>query len=117
MLRHPLNQRHTNDWETGLEEHVNNIAQLSIPKTMTRKEVAEHTNGDEELIKLKTAFMENTMLEPEYVPFKDELTITNYGLVLKQNKIVIPKALQKKVVKLAHTGHQGIEKTKTLLRS
>ncbi|XP_015374404.1 PREDICTED: uncharacterized protein K02A2.6-like [Diuraphis noxia] len=117
MSRHPLNQRQTNDCETGIEERVNNIAQLSIPKTMTRKEVAECTNSDEELIKLKTALMENTILEPEYRPFKDELTITNDGLVLKQNKIVIPKALQKEVVKLAHTGYQGIEKTKTLLRS
>jgi len=113
MSRHPLNQRQTNDCETGIEEYVNNIARLSKPKTMTRKEVAEHTNSDEELIKLKTALMENTMLESEYRPFKDELTITNDGLVLKQNKIVIPKALQKRVVKLAHTGHQGIEKTKT----
>jgi len=64
MSRHPLNQRQTNDCETGVEEYVNNIAQLSIPKTMTRKEVAEHTNSDEEFIKLKIALMENTMLEP-----------------------------------------------------
>jgi len=37
--------------------------------------------------------------------------------MLKQNKIVIRKILQRKVVKLAHTGHQGIKKTKTLLRN
>jgi len=55
------------------------------------------------------------MLEPEFRLFKDELKITSDGLVLKQNKIVIPKALQKKVVKLAHTGHQGIWKTKISL--
>jgi len=117
MSRHPINQRQTNDWEMGIEEHVNTIAELSIPKTMTRKEVAEHTNSYKELTKLKVALLENPMLESEYRPFKDELTITNDGLVLKQNKIVIPKGLQNKVVKLAHTGHQGIEKTKTLLRS
>ena len=58
-----------------------------------------------------------TLLESEYRPFKDELAITNDGLLLKQNKIVIPKTLKKKVVKLAHMGHQGIEKAKSLLRS
>jgi len=30
--------------------------------------------------------------------------------------MVLTEALQKKVVKLAHTGHQGIEKTKTLMK-
>ncbi len=37
-------------------------------------------------------------------------------LVLKGSKIVILKALQDRATKLGHEGHQGVEKTKSLLR-
>ena len=36
---------------------------------------------------------------------------------MRGNQIVIPKALQQRIVSLAHMGHQGIVKTKQLLRS
>ena len=39
------------------------------------------------------------------------------GIILRQTKLVIPTALQRRVVKLAHEGHQGIFKTKALLRT
>lgn len=119
MSRLPLDKVENNDWDGEIEEHVNTIAELGIPKTMTRKEMAEHSNSGEEITKAKKkkALLENTPLESKYRPFKDDLVITDDGLLLKQNKIVIPKTLRKKVVKLAHTGHQGIEKTKSLLRS
>ena len=39
------------------------------------------------------------------------------GIILRQTRLVIPTALQRRVVKLAHEGHQGIVKTKALLRT
>lgn len=36
---------------------------------------------------------------------RDELTETEEGLLLKGNKIVVPEALQDKIVKIAHEGH------------
>lgn len=39
------------------------------------------------------------------------------GLLVKGLKLVIPLSLQDQVVKLAHQGHQGLTKTKHLLRS
>ena len=41
---------------------------------------------------------------------------SDYGLLLRDTCIVIPSSLQQNVVDLAHTGHQGIVKTKALLR-
>jgi hypothetical protein len=35
---------------------------------------------------------------------------------LKETRIVIPQLLAEKVIDLAHQGHQGIVKTKALLR-
>ena len=38
-------------------------------------------------------------------------------LFFRGNRIVIPDALQKRVIELAHEGHQGLVKTRSLLRS
>ena len=37
-------------------------------------------------------------------------------IVLRGRRIVVPATLQQEVLKLAHSGHQGIVKTKALLR-
>ena len=48
---------------------------------------------------------------------KDELTVSASGnLILRGTRIVVPKSLQGHVVNLAHEGHQGLVKTKSLLR-
>ena len=38
------------------------------------------------------------------------------SLLQRGDRVVLPKSLQSKAVKLAHAGHQGIVKTKSLLR-
>ena len=48
---------------------------------------------------------------------RSKLTSADGNLVLRGSRIVIPDALQKQVVKLAHEGHQGLVKTRTLLSS
>ena len=46
-----------------------------------------------------------------------DLTIANVGnTLLRGTRIVIPQSLQRRVARLAHEGHQGIIKTKKLLR-
>lgn len=48
---------------------------------------------------------------------KDELTVSASGnLILRGTRLVIPKSLHEHVVNLAHEGHQGLVKTKSLLR-
>ena len=50
-----------------------------------------------------------------YKTIQEELT--TYGdMVLRQTRIVVPKVLRKRVLELAHQGHQGIVKTKARLR-
>ena len=43
-------------------------------------------------------------------------TSPDYDLLLRDTRFVIPSSLQENVVDLAHMGHQGIVKTKALLR-
>jgi len=50
-----------------------------------------------------------------YAKIKDEISVYN-GVVLKQNRIIIPNSLREQAIALAHTAHQGIVKTKQLAR-
>ena len=48
---------------------------------------------------------------------KDELTVAvNPKVILRVTRIAVPKKLQERVVNLAHEGHQGVVKRKSLLR-
>ena len=51
-----------------------------------------------------------------YFQVRKELSVED-SLVLKGNKIVIPKQLQTRILDLAHESHRGLKKTKQLLRS
>ena len=53
----------------------------------------------------------------EYKFVKDELSVTSSGIILRGSTILIPTSLRQRVLELAHGGHQGIVKTKTLIRS
>ena len=51
-----------------------------------------------------------------YGRIKDELC--TYGdLLLRDTRMVVPKVLLDKVIRLAHEGHQGVVKTKSGFRS
>ena len=50
-----------------------------------------------------------------YRQIKNELTVKDC-MILKGNKLIIPAALQIHVLNLANESHQGIVKTKQLLR-
>ena len=51
-----------------------------------------------------------------YFQVRNELSVRD-SLVLKGNKLVIPKQLQTRILDLAHESHRGLKKTKQLLRS
>ena len=50
-----------------------------------------------------------------YAQVKDQLTCTD-TVLLKSDRLVVPAALQDRIVDIAHEGHLGIAKTKVLLR-
>jgi len=58
----------------------------------------------------------NWSAEPKpFADLKDKLCL-KCGIILRNNRIVIPYALRPCVLQLAHEGHQGITKTKQHLR-
>jgi hypothetical protein len=89
---------------------------------MTLQEIKEATLSNTILKKvlecLKCEKLEEKDVELKaYQMCAEELTATKAGdLLLKGSRIVIPKAQQHRATQLGHVRHQGIEKTKALLR-
>jgi hypothetical protein len=107
------------DHEEMAEAYVNMITNINLPQAINRKEIADKTNDDDELIDVKRWIMgqpTTTKIKSIYSTQSHEFTITDDGILLKNNRVVIPKALQSRIVNIAHSGHMGIEKTKQLLR-
>ena len=105
-----------------VEDYVNYLFNASIPKSITHDEIVKATDEDEvlqelirrvrgakfNLIKRKSSMFDHVF---------HELSVTNENMVMRQHLIVIPSSLQSKIVDIAHDGHQGITKTKELLRT
>ena len=69
-------------------------------------------------IKLSHAIQSDQWTDEEVTPYlriQDELAVYR-GIVLRHTRIVLPFSLRERAVELAHRGHQGVVKTKSLLR-
>ncbi|XP_037577013.1 uncharacterized protein K02A2.6-like [Dermacentor silvarum] len=124
LSRHPVNSTEPfRRMESVAEQYVNFIVSHSLPRAMTIKEVTEATLADPVINSLKQALKQpqkgkhwkNTTLQP-FSHVATELSVSKEGLVLRGTRIVLPAQLHTKAVHLARRGHQGIVKTKQLLR-
>ena len=111
LSRHPTprTKQHTNIADT----YVNFIATTAVPPALPLSEVGEATSNDELLCLVQWS---NNQLN-RFKLIKDELTIDyDNSVLLRGTRIVIPTCLTKCVIQIAHEGHQGQAKTKSLLR-
>lgn len=110
----------------GLEESIGDIdtvawlAEEIRPSALSIEEIETETKRDDKLQAVKDAIFSNNWdaapVEFRTTTIKDDLT--TYGeLILRGDRIVIPKQLQDKVVQLAHSGHQGCTAMKAQLRA
>ncbi|CAB3977432.1 Transposon Ty3-I Gag-Pol poly [Paramuricea clavata] len=100
------------------ENCVNYLCNNVIPKAMTMSEVKKETENDSTLQKLLQAIKTSIWSDPEIQPYtnvKDELSECD-GILLRGTRLVLPQSLQQQAIELAQAGHQGIVKTKRLLR-
>ena len=122
LSRHPAVIEREQITSTSAEEYVNYVTNCSVPKSMTLDEIKKATHNDPVLQKVKKCLKEGKWDEddPDLKPFRlcaDELTYNaSAGILRKNTRLVIPTTLQERATKLGHIGHQGIEKTKSLLR-
>ena len=130
MSRHPEKSTTPNSrQERVAEEFVDYIAHTSAPKALKLEDIAEATHQDPTLQAVVDAMHTNDWFEPakrldiNLTTFRalervrGELTIcSTFCIILRGTRIIIPEAMQQHVIDLAHEGHQGIAKTKSLLR-
>ena len=115
------------------EEYVNFLASNAVPKAMTLPEVQLATKQDKTLQCVfwliqsqKWYIIDNLPAEHKeadrtelklFRKVKDELTASDeLRIILRNSRIVVPTAIRNKAIQLAHECHQGLVKTKHLLR-
>ncbi|XP_053378512.1 uncharacterized protein K02A2.6-like [Mercenaria mercenaria] len=124
LSRHPDTGKHK---QTSVaEEYVNFLAYHDVPVAMDMNETIQATSQDVDLqmaIKYVKSGNWNNPSKNKIIDTlsrcKNELSVVNLQngeILLHESRIVIPRQLQDKVISLAHEGHQGIVKTKQLLR-
>lgn len=116
LSRHPC-QAIRNEYEDEAEQHVNMIVKSSVPKAVKRSVIAKASRQDSRIQNAMVMLSgKKGKADPIFDKIKEELTVTRDGILLKSDRIVIPRSLQKIMVQIAHQGHQGIVKTKRLAR-
>ncbi|XP_062610353.1 uncharacterized protein K02A2.6-like [Saccostrea cucullata] len=128
MSRHPSKSTKINSLSDIAEEYVNYVTENAVPKTLTLAEIGNETQKDPILQRVIEAIIsekkipESKDLDKTIETFRrrqNELTLHrdgNHSVLLIENRLVIPRSIQQTVIKLAHEGHQGIVRTKQLLR-
>ena len=102
------------------EEYVNFVAINVVPKAITFEEVQEETLKDEVLQQVASVIERNKWdhLLDKKSPNNSELTIAHdRSYVLRGTRLVMPFALQTRAIDLVHEGHQGLVKSKQLIRT
>ena len=100
------------------EEHVRAITLQAVPAAPRIEEIETASFQDEELKVVRECLQSGDWEKAPKVFEMVRNELTNIGqIVLRGTRIVGPRELQKRVLDLAHEGHQGIVKTKERLRS
>ena len=98
--------------------YVRLVALHVVPTVLRIKEIERVSAQDSELQTVRNCLTEGKWdnAPKQYLPVRNELTFIGH-VILGGRRIVVPQALRKRVVSLAHEGHQGVVKTEERLRT
>ena len=108
------------------EHYINYLMSEAIPTAISQELLEIETSKDECLqavIRRINGELKNEndlLISKEFDHVFAELSVVGHdkkALIMRSNRVVIPVILQRCVVLIAHDGHQGVSKTKELLRS
>ena len=107
----------TNTPRDPLEDYVNSIRVDSLPSAISLQELLVASESDPTLKIIKECLDTGSwsVAPTPFADLKEELC-QKRGILLRNNRIVIPEALRPHIFQLAHEGHQGITKVKQHLR-
>jgi len=124
LSRHPVRSTADDRLCSIAEQHVNNVIYHATPKAINLDSIKAETTHDPTLQSVLSALQSgdwrqaaNDRQTRSYYNVRAELTVNAaQDIVLRGNRLCIPTALQSQCIEIAHSGHQGIVKTKSLLR-
>ena len=101
------------------ERYVNMIVDHAVPKALKLEEIAKAASSDIQLQQGRKSissaqWVKTEEIEP-YFHCCSELSVKG-NIILKDKRIVVPENLHQQTLAIAHERHQGIVKTKALLR-
>ena len=99
------------------EAFVNMLCDTALPPCFSRAELAKSTLEDNELTEVKRMLRGEThRASHHYVTRRNELSVSNDGLLLMANCVVVPTSMRHNIITISHYGHQGSTKTLALMR-
>jgi hypothetical protein len=115
LSRHPTSEEPV---PSPADEYVNMIENESMPPTISKEEIINETKKDQILqqVMMNKEPYEKSKEMKAFELIKDQISISQNGLILKEQKIVVPNTMQSRVVSISHEGHQGSTRMKQLLR-
>ena len=89
-----------------------------MPNNLSLDEVIEKTLQDQEIqLARQSVLCGHWDKRSQFYNVRQSLAVTENQLLMRGTQLVIPQQLRTKTLYLAHSGHQGIVKTKQALRS
>jgi hypothetical protein len=91
------------------ERYINAIVESAVPSMLTMQQIAKATSSDSELQDLARYVATGSRRKDkpaEYSNVIDEINLDPSGIILRGQRILIPKALRRRKVQIAHMGHQ-----------
>ena len=126
---HPVKTLNQSSREEKLaKEYIDFLTANALPKTVSLKEIVNASQDDiviqETMRALRTGrWYEVIKDNPEHESelrrlylLSNELSAHESDLLLRGNRIIIPTSLRMRIIHIAHEGHQGLVRTKSLLR-
>ena len=124
LSRHPDHERaaiHACFTKEG-DRFVQAMVVYKCPNLVPPEEIAAATRNDADMQLVSRAVSSGRWRDlpdrlNQYQRVFRELSLSGEGIILRGDRICIPASLQRRVVRLAHEGHQGSTRTKQLLRA
>ena len=123
LSRAPLPETEVTDIEQDVEVHINLLLNNLAMSEQKREEFIAVTNDDPTLSVLKKYYYEGwpcSKIKVEqcakpYWNMRSEIHVAG-NLVFRGSSLVVPAALRHEILRKVHMGHQGLIKTKNLVR-
>ena len=95
--------------------YCNAILEAARPIALTLNEIRSATAADATLLSVASSIRSGSWQSKDpaiksYYALRDSLTEVD-GIIMRDDKIVVPSILRQRILQLAHQGHQGINRT------